>query len=76
MDLVFTPSRDIPVGGGVVIEFPTTNELDLIFAFDLGLSMDPLVLSKPVGCYVLTGFGSPSPGVIQCTAYKSFVVSK
>lgn len=76
MDLTFTPSRDIPVGGGVVIEFPTTNELDLIFALDLGMSMDPLVLSKPVGCIVQSGFGSPSPGVIKCTAYKSFQVYK
>ena len=59
-----------------MLELPTTNELDLIFALDAGLNMDPLVLSKPIGCIVQTGFGNPSPGTIICTLYKSFQVSK
>ena len=75
MDFTFQPSRDVPVGGGVVIEFLTYNELDDIFALDLGQAMDPLVFSKPIGCIVLTGFGNPTPGTISCTAYKSVLSS-
>ena len=75
-DLSFTPSRDVPIGGGVVIEMRTTNELDQIFDLDMGLNMDPLVMYKDIGCIVLSGFGSPAAGTIKCKVYKSILIGK
>ncbi|CAG9328029.1 unnamed protein product [Blepharisma stoltei] len=74
-DLTFQPSRNVPVGGGIAIEFTTYNEIDQVFDLDLGLNMAPLVPSQDFSCIVESGFGSPSPGTIKCTVYKSSTVS-
>ena len=60
MDLSFSPTKDVVVGGGVVIEVPTHNELDQVFEEDLGLGLNPLETQKQIACSVQAGFGGPT----------------
>lgn len=70
-DITFDPVRTIPVGGGLVIEFTTHNELDDLFEIDLGLGMEPLTLEREISCMVQQGFNGISAGIIRCKVVKS-----